>query len=214
MECGNRLRVGVLVQKTLACRGLRVGPSKVPLGATCISSTHTFLKSWLQSPPCAKPPFGGCWFYAAFLTESTDSLSPLFNQAFEGRMKPQKTADFSWPKIFAENRRKPQIELCHLRSVTFSSAPVNWEAGEEGGCRDRCQEEPEKGTWTVNWRQKIAHKPWIREGLNCEVQTVNSLLGIVSLQNSSVSVHKCTSWFMPPWFTLSVIWGRISGWRT
>ena len=29
MECGNRLRVGVCVLKTLVCRGLRVGPSKV-----------------------------------------------------------------------------------------------------------------------------------------------------------------------------------------
>ena len=28
MECGNRLRVGVLVLKTLGCRGWRVGPSK------------------------------------------------------------------------------------------------------------------------------------------------------------------------------------------
>ena len=28
------------------------------------------------------------------------------------------------PKIFAENRRKPQIGLCHLRCVTFSSALV------------------------------------------------------------------------------------------
>ena len=28
VECGNRLRVGVLVLKTLACWGLRVGPSK------------------------------------------------------------------------------------------------------------------------------------------------------------------------------------------
>ena len=28
MECRNRLGVGVLVLKTLACRGLRVGPSK------------------------------------------------------------------------------------------------------------------------------------------------------------------------------------------
>ena len=35
----------------------------------------------------------------------------------------QETADFHRkPKIFAENRRKPQIGLCHLRSVTFSSA--------------------------------------------------------------------------------------------
>ena len=29
MECEKRLRVGVLVQKKLACRGLRVGPSKL-----------------------------------------------------------------------------------------------------------------------------------------------------------------------------------------
>ena len=45
----------------------------------------------------------------------------------------QKTADFRRftpspenssiePKIFAENRRKPQIGLHHLSSVTFSSA--------------------------------------------------------------------------------------------
>ena len=45
--------------------------------------------------------------------------------AFGGRRKPQKTADFRRkPQIFAENRRKPQIGLCHLRSVTFSSALV------------------------------------------------------------------------------------------
>ena len=36
----------------------------------------------------------------------------------------QDTADFCIkPKIFAENRRKPQIGLRHLSSVTFSSAP-------------------------------------------------------------------------------------------
>ena len=35
----------------------------------------------------------------------------------------QETTDFrSKPKIFAENRRKLQIGLHHLRSVTFSSA--------------------------------------------------------------------------------------------
>ena len=46
-------------------------------------------------------------------------------QAFGGRRKPQKTADFHRkPKIFAENRRKPQIGLRHLRCVTFSSALV------------------------------------------------------------------------------------------
>ena len=51
--------------------------------------------------------------------------SPLILEipAFEGRRFSQKTADFRRkPPIFAENRRKPQIGLCHLRSVTFSSA--------------------------------------------------------------------------------------------
>ena len=44
-------------------------------------------------------------------------------QAFGGRRKAQKIADFRRePKIFAGNRRKPQIGLRHLRSVTFSSA--------------------------------------------------------------------------------------------
>ena len=28
MECGNRLRVGVRAKNAVACRGLRVGPSK------------------------------------------------------------------------------------------------------------------------------------------------------------------------------------------
>ena len=38
----------------------------------------------------------------------------------------QKTADFRRkPKIFAENRRKLQIGLRHLRCVTFSLAPAN-----------------------------------------------------------------------------------------
>ena len=44
-------------------------------------------------------------------------------QAFRGRRKPQKTTDSRRePKIFAENRRKQQIGLRHLRSVTFSSS--------------------------------------------------------------------------------------------
>ena len=54
--------------------------------------------------------------------------SPLLLEipAFGGRRKLQKTADFRRkPQIFAENRRKPQIGLCHLRCVTFSSA-LHW----------------------------------------------------------------------------------------
>ena len=53
--------------------------------------------------------------------------SPLLLEipAFGGRRKPHKTADFRRkPKIFAESRRKPQIGLCHLRCVTFSSAMI------------------------------------------------------------------------------------------
>ena len=52
--------------------------------------------------------------------------SPLLLEipAFGGRREPQKTADFPRkPKNFAESRRKPQIGLRHLRSVTFGSAP-------------------------------------------------------------------------------------------
>ena len=42
---------------------------------------------------------------------------------FGGCRKPQKTADFHRkPKIFAENCRKPQTGLCHLRCVTLSLA--------------------------------------------------------------------------------------------
>ena len=52
-----------------------------------------------------------------------DSPLLLEIEAFGGRRKPQKTADFRRkPKIFAENRRKPLIGLRHLRCVTFSSA--------------------------------------------------------------------------------------------
>ena len=52
-----------------------------------------------------------------------DSPLLLEIQAFGGRRKPPKTADFRRkPQIFAENRRKPQIGLRHLRCVTFSSA--------------------------------------------------------------------------------------------
>ena len=49
------------------------------------------------------------------LGENTFWTMPILLKipAFGGRRK---------PKIFAENRRKPQIGLCHLRSVTFSSA--------------------------------------------------------------------------------------------
>ena len=51
----------------------------------------------------------------------------------------QETADFRRkPKIFAENRRKPQIGLRHLRCITFSSAlllPRNptWESSHFSG---------------------------------------------------------------------------------
>ena len=52
-----------------------------------------------------------------------DSRLLLEIEAFGGRRKPQKTADFRRkPKIFAENRRKPLIGHRHLRCVTFSSA--------------------------------------------------------------------------------------------
>ena len=52
-----------------------------------------------------------------------DSPLLLEIQAFGGRRFSQKTADFRRKRrFFAENRRKPQIGLRHLRSVTLSSA--------------------------------------------------------------------------------------------
>ena len=62
------------------------------------------------SPPHKKPPL------------ETHKASVFL---FFGRRN-EKTCDFcngmAASKDFAENRRKPQIGLCHLRSVTFSSA--------------------------------------------------------------------------------------------
>ena len=61
--------------------------------------------------------------------------SPLLLEisAFGGRRKPQKTEDFRRkPQIFAENRRFSQIGLRHLRSVTFSSAPVQSRKNNKG----------------------------------------------------------------------------------
>ena len=52
-----------------------------------------------------------------------DSALLLEVQAFGGCRKPQKTADVRRKtEIFAENCRKPQIRLRHLRCVTLSSA--------------------------------------------------------------------------------------------
>ena len=49
VECGNRLRVGVLVVKTLECRGLRVGPSKrqIALNQNLGNGPNTVLESTL-----------------------------------------------------------------------------------------------------------------------------------------------------------------------
>ena len=70
MECGNRLRVGVLVLRTLACRDLRVGPSKfespqmwvwpqAPLGGTSPSPPLALADPSLKLqpfPPSTPPP--------------------------------------------------------------------------------------------------------------------------------------------------------------
>ena len=54
-----------------------------------------------------------------------DSLLLLEIQAFGGRRKPRKPQNFRREsKILAGNRKKPQIGLRHLRSVTFSSALI------------------------------------------------------------------------------------------
>ena len=54
-----------------------------------------------------------------------DSPPPILleTQTSGGRRKPQKTADVRRKlKILAENRKKPQIGVCHLRSITLSAA--------------------------------------------------------------------------------------------
>ena len=44
---------------------------------------------------------------------------------------------------------------------------------------------------------KKAHKPWIREGLNREVQTVNYALSASKIPMFQLTI--CTSWFPRPW---------------
>ena len=62
-----------------------------------------------------------------------------------------------------------------------------------------------RGVSRAAWQRRInseleakkAHKPWIREGLNREVQTVN-----LALFTSKIPVFQftvCTSWFARPW---------------
>ena len=82
--------------------------------------------------------------------------------------------------IFAFTSRIPfklsfqmNLKLITRGRVNREVQTVNWEAGKEGGCRDRCQEGPEKGTINREFKAKMEHKPWIREGLHREVQTVN-----------------------------------------
>ena len=49
---------------------------------------------------------------------------------------------------------------------------VNWEAGKKGAVETGVKSGLKKGI-NRELEAKKAHKPWIREGLNREVQTVN-----------------------------------------
>ena len=61
--------------------------------------------------------------------------------------------------------------ICRGR-VNCEVQTVNWEAGKERGCWDKCQEQRH-----INRELEAKqHKPWTREGLNREVQTVNQAL--------------------------------------
>ena len=72
------------------------------------------------------------------------------------------------------------------------------------------EKELSRGVSRVAWKRRInreleaknAHKPWIREGLNREVQTVN-----LALLTSKIAVFQftvCTSWFARPWFGVEI----------
>ena len=74
-----------------------------------------------------------------------------------------------------------------------SKARKPWSANRElrgwrrRGCREGCQEQPEKAHRNRELEAKKAHKPWIREGRL--PWSANRELGTLHLQNSSVSVH-------------------------
>ena len=73
---------------------------------------------------------------------------------------------------------------------------VNWEAGKKG-----LSWQVSRAAWKRRKNRELeakqAHKPWIREGLNREVPTVNWALSASNIPVFQFTV--CTSWFARPW---------------
>ena len=115
-------------KKSMFLWWLRTGPRN---GFLCVSTVHCLTFTGARFRLWGRFQKNGC--DARERAQNTDfrrqpqilgdSPLPMEIQAFGGRRQPQRTAAFCRkPKIFAENRRKPQIGLCHLRSFTLSSA--------------------------------------------------------------------------------------------
>ena len=92
----------------------------------------------------------------------------------------------------------------------WSKASKPWSANRElrGWQRRVLSRQVSRGAWKrrINreFEAKMAHKLWIREGLNSEVQTVNQ-----AFSTSKIPVFQftmCTSSFAPPWVGFSLCW--------
>ena len=110
MECGNRLRVGVRA-KTLACRGLRVGPSKLPLSfvpsfckkkaASCqrqVFFCHPLLRGWKGSKEERRP--------------EGQKTPPFLSSFVGGGLKNgQEVVTFFGPKVWCFEFAKPIFKV-------------------------------------------------------------------------------------------------------
>ena len=93
-----------------------------------------------------------------------------------------------------------------------SKARKPWSANRElrGWQRRGLSRQVSRGAWKrcINreLEAKMAHKPWIREGLNREVQTVNKALSTQKIPVFEFTM--CTSWFARPWTKICSEWSE------
>ena len=71
VECGNRLRVGVRAKTAPACRGLRVGPSKLPIDC----------QVWLAPPDLSLLSLVGFWGMSSHLSGLSCRMAQVFAYA-------------------------------------------------------------------------------------------------------------------------------------
>ena len=100
-------------------------------------------------------------FYLVCKSELTEFLAVLTEFA-------QKLSEFSFPKQYARNSIPPVFRGRVNREVQT----VNWKVAEKGLSR-----QASRAAWKRRINReleaKMAHKLWVRERLNSEVQTVN-----------------------------------------